>query len=86
MPHQKNQCTVMYCTLLKRKRMIIHGISNVPYARLVPKDMQHAKRDRKAPQSIDTIAGATWHPISSGIDIAHNWEQQRRETKEQLHR
>ena len=76
----------MYCTLLKYKRIITYGASNVPYARLVPKDMQHAKRDRKAPQSIDTLAGATWHPISSGIDIAHNWEQQRRETKEQLHR
>ena len=64
----------MYCT------------SKVPYARLVPIEMQHAKRYRKASQGIDQLAWVTWHPISSGIDNAHQQERRRVETKEQLHR
>ena len=71
MPRQKNQCTVMYCTLLKHKRIVMHGTGNVPYARLVPKDMQHTKCCSKASQGIDTLAWVIWHPLSSGIDNAH---------------
>ena len=83
-PYQKT--SVMYCTLLKYKRIVVYCTSKVPYTQLVPIEMQHAKRYRKASQGIDQLASVTWHPISSCIDNARQQERHRVETKEQLHK
>ena len=76
----------MYCTLLKYKRKVVYGTSKVPYARLVPIEMQHAKRYRKASQGIDQLAWVIWHPAASDIGCGHKQELRRIRKKEQLHK
>ena len=78
--------SVMYCTLLKYKRKVVYGTSKVPYARLVPIEMQHARRYRKASQGIDQLALVIWHPTASDIGRGHKRELHRIRKKEQLHR
>ena len=64
----------------------MYCISKVPYARLVPIEMQHAKRYRKASQGIDQLALVIWHPAASDIGRGHKRELHRISKKGQLHR